>query len=334
MAQLSVNPIFITADPLPQRIRLVKDGDPYFIREGESSVTISLLSDSNCSYKLEITRQEVLPDVASHFEEQEATQIDVSLSQLQAAEEAELAKQRNGENDGMCLDETIAVSPLTRGEPRGTGHIKSPFKEPLEFDEKNIRAQTRKRTVSELTPMDISRGPSYARATSIVPMSLTTGHSIAGPRRELTKMDLASQIPASVGPTMERVPAANGFAVPTAPFHPNSYQQAEYGSTMPSSKKVKRGESFTRVIDPTQLQITGVLGTGSCGQVFKATWLGTTVAVKRIFRSLIHDDALKEFYAETNMLKYVTSYAMLCKPFLIFFFLGDFDTRTSYCFWE
>jgi len=41
-------------------------------------------------------------------------------------------------------------------------------------------------------------------------------------------------------------------------------------------KRLRRMDSLTPVIDPTQLQIVQLLGQGSCGQIYKANWLGTT----------------------------------------------------------
>src|SRR5690606_28659136 len=69
-------------------------------------------------------------------------------------------------------------------------------------------------------------------------------------------------------------------------------------------KLLKRTNSAPR-IDPSTLLILNRISSGSCGEVFKASWLGTNVAVKRIFRSLLHDKALDEFEAETNILKRV-----------------------------
>lgn len=69
-------------------------------------------------------------------------------------------------------------------------------------------------------------------------------------------------------------------------------------------KLLKRTNSTPR-IDPSTLKILSRISAGSCGEVFKASWLGTTVAVKRIFRSLLHEKALDEFEAETNILKRV-----------------------------
>lgn len=64
-----------------------------------------------------------------------------------------------------------------------------------------------------------------------------------------------------------------------------------------------RQESFTREISVDQLKIIGKIGSGSCGVVFLGQWLGARVAVKKVVMSLLHGDALKEFQAETSMLK-------------------------------
>ena len=65
------------------------------------------------------------------------------------------------------------------------------------------------------------------------------------------------------------------------------------------------------------------VGTGSCGEVFEALWKGTRVAVKKVFKSthsffedylinsfffllfvgMLHSDSLKEFKAETTILR-------------------------------
>lgn len=67
--------------------------------------------------------------------------------------------------------------------------------------------------------------------------------------------------------------------------------------------RLKRSDTMTPSIDLTQLRVLQTIGSGSCGEVYKATWLGLTVAVKKVFRSLIHENALKEFQAECNIMK-------------------------------
>ena len=49
-----------------------------------------------------------------------------------------------------------------------------------------------------------------------------------------------------------------------------------------------------------------VIGKGSCGEVWQAEWNGTTVAVKKIFRALLSNDAAKEFRAEAKILRHDT----------------------------
>jgi serine/threonine protein kinase len=66
---------------------------------------------------------------------------------------------------------------------------------------------------------------------------------------------------------------------------------------------LQRTDTLTPSIDITQLRVIQTIGSGSCGEVYKATWLGLTVAVKKVFRSLIHENALKEFQAECNIMK-------------------------------
>lgn len=75
------------------------------------------------------------------------------------------------------------------------------------------------------------------------------------------------------------------------------------GLNLPTESALKRSDTMTPSIDTKQLRIIEVIGSGSCGEVYKATWLGLTVAVKKVFRSLIHDSALKEFQAEWNIMK-------------------------------
>lgn len=67
--------------------------------------------------------------------------------------------------------------------------------------------------------------------------------------------------------------------------------------------RLKRADTMTPSIDLTQLRVLQTIGSGSCGEVYKATWLGLQVAVKKVFRSLIHENALKEFQAECNIMK-------------------------------
>jgi serine/threonine protein kinase len=53
----------------------------------------------------------------------------------------------------------------------------------------------------------------------------------------------------------------------------------------------------------SEMTLLKTLGTGSCGQVLLYSWKGTMVAVKRIFRTLLHGDEVKEFEAESGMLR-------------------------------
>jgi serine/threonine protein kinase len=66
---------------------------------------------------------------------------------------------------------------------------------------------------------------------------------------------------------------------------------------------LRRSDTLTPSIDLTQIRVTQMIGSGSCGEVYKGTWLGLAVAVKKVFRSLIHESALKEFQAECNIMK-------------------------------
>lgn len=75
---------------------------------------------------------------------------------------------------------------------------------------------------------------------------------------------------------------------------------------------LQREDSFTQGavrIDPNDLEIVRRIGFGTCGEVMLAYWTKnhTHVAVKKIFRTLLHDNVLKEFKAEANILKFVVS---------------------------
>ena len=59
------------------------------------------------------------------------------------------------------------------------------------------------------------------------------------------------------------------------------------------------------MIDASELKLLKVVGAGTCGEVWKANWNGNPVAVKKIFRALLSDSALKEFRAEAKMLRFV-----------------------------
>ncbi len=71
--------------------------------------------------------------------------------------------------------------------------------------------------------------------------------------------------------------------------------------------KLSRDDSLlsgdTVKISSRDLLIKKRIGFGSCGEVMLAEWHQTPVAVKRIFRTLLHEDVLLEFKAEANMLK-------------------------------
>src|SRR5262249_35441488 len=56
-------------------------------------------------------------------------------------------------------------------------------------------------------------------------------------------------------------------------------------------------------IDYKELNFLRRIGLGSCGEVFEATWRGTRVAAKKVFRGLLHGDSLKEFKSETHFLR-------------------------------
>eukprot|EP01113_Clastostelium_recurvatum_P037621 TRINITY_DN5522_c0_g1_i1.p1 TRINITY_DN5522_c0_g1~~TRINITY_DN5522_c0_g1_i1.p1 ORF type:complete len:888 (-),score=262.81 TRINITY_DN5522_c0_g1_i1:24-2687(-) len=56
-------------------------------------------------------------------------------------------------------------------------------------------------------------------------------------------------------------------------------------------------------IPASELTSVRVLGQGSCGEVSEYAWRGTPVAVKKIFRSLLHKDVVHEFQVEAAMLR-------------------------------
>ena len=57
------------------------------------------------------------------------------------------------------------------------------------------------------------------------------------------------------------------------------------------------------LIGSNELTYIKTIGTGSCGEVYEANWKGTRVAVKKIFRTLLHGSSVKEFQMETEMLR-------------------------------
>lgn len=56
-------------------------------------------------------------------------------------------------------------------------------------------------------------------------------------------------------------------------------------------------------ISSSELKLIKVVGSGTCGEVWKANWNGNTVAVKKIFRALLSDSALQEFKSEAKILR-------------------------------
>lgn len=97
------------------------------------------------------------------------------------------------------------------------------------------------------------------------------------------------------------------------------------------------------LLDPSEIQEIKVIGSGSCGEgwlkntkrqdarldencngnlfqqkkktVVKAKWRGDFVACKKIFRALVHGDALQEFMSEVKILRKLVSSQVLCFPF-------------------
>ncbi|KAL6062440.1 putative serine/threonine-protein kinase drkA, variant 2 [Balamuthia mandrillaris] len=121
-------------------------------------------------------------------------------------------------------------------------------------------------------------------------------------------------------------PAAGGAPLPVSPVK----RQREHSSPRPkkggankrariapkrlaledsqdSQNSENSSENFSGLkgmeIDPGELKIMNKVGVGSCGEVYEALWKGTRVAVKKIFRTLIHSDSFNEFKAEALILR-------------------------------
>eukprot|EP00026_Physarum_polycephalum_P003037 Phypoly_transcript_03046.p1 GENE.Phypoly_transcript_03046~~Phypoly_transcript_03046.p1 ORF type:complete len:740 (+),score=120.64 Phypoly_transcript_03046:24-2222(+) len=69
-----------------------------------------------------------------------------------------------------------------------------------------------------------------------------------------------------------------------------------------SEGSAKRSKADSVQIPPQEVRYIKQLGLGSCGEVWECEWRGTRVAVKKIFRSLLHADAMREFQAEADIL--------------------------------
>eukprot|EP01130_Rhizamoeba_saxonica_P013825 TRINITY_DN5942_c0_g1_i1.p1 TRINITY_DN5942_c0_g1~~TRINITY_DN5942_c0_g1_i1.p1 ORF type:complete len:739 (+),score=139.65 TRINITY_DN5942_c0_g1_i1:112-2217(+) len=67
-------------------------------------------------------------------------------------------------------------------------------------------------------------------------------------------------------------------------------------------QKTHRNIDNVKTINPKEIYISQRIGKGTCGIVHLATWNGTHVAVKKIFRSLLHADKIKEFTQEARLL--------------------------------
>ena len=86
-----------------------------------------------------------------------------------------------------------------------------------------------------------------------------------------------------------------------------------------------RGDEW--LIDLEQLEIDEEIGSGVSAQVFRGTYYGQEVAVKRLFSSLWEQDKFDEFFkAEAKMLK------SLNHPNVVRFFGAAFDTTTEHGF--
>ena len=59
----------------------------------------------------------------------------------------------------------------------------------------------------------------------------------------------------------------------------------------------------TVLISSNELTYIRTIGSGSCGEVYEADYKGTRVAVKKIYRSLLHGDSIKEIQMETEILR-------------------------------
>lgn len=57
------------------------------------------------------------------------------------------------------------------------------------------------------------------------------------------------------------------------------------------------------MVDKAEIEEIRTIGSGSCGEVVLARWRGGLVACKKIYRALIHGDALQEFMAEVRIMR-------------------------------
>eukprot|EP01117_Protostelium_nocturnum_P007651 TRINITY_DN2744_c0_g1_i3.p1 TRINITY_DN2744_c0_g1~~TRINITY_DN2744_c0_g1_i3.p1 ORF type:complete len:746 (+),score=216.81 TRINITY_DN2744_c0_g1_i3:138-2240(+) len=65
----------------------------------------------------------------------------------------------------------------------------------------------------------------------------------------------------------------------------------------------RRAKGSGILIMASELKFVRNIGAGSCGEVDEMIWRGSRVAVKRIFRALLKEDARREFEVESEMLR-------------------------------
>ena len=97
-------------------------------------------------------------------------------------------------------------------------------------------------------------------------------------------------------------------------------------NTPEKKQTYERSSSFlqpteTALVELSEIQFIKVVGSGSCGEVWKAEWNSTTVAVKKIFRSLINDSVLKEFLSEAKILRFFFLFFFFVLLLLIYFYV-------------
>jgi len=75
-------------------------------------------------------------------------------------------------------------------------------------------------------------------------------------------------------------------------------------AAVPAAVPAAAGASDDEIlIDKSEIEEIRPIGSGSCGEVVLARWRGGLVACKKIFRALIHGDALQEFMAEVRIMR-------------------------------
>jgi len=83
----------------------------------------------------------------------------------------------------------------------------------------------------------------------------------------------------------------------------NTIQQEKKQKKSPDSSTVLVQDSLKLSIDEEEFTFVRKIGQGACGEVCQYEWKGTPVAVKVIYKSLLHKDTKGEFEKETEILK-------------------------------